>query len=340
MNPLISVIMPVYNCEPYVGDAVQSILRQTFEDFELIIIDDASTDRTLQIIKDIHDERITIIEKPQNTGYTNSLNLGLQLARGKYIARMDGDDVSLPERFKKQVDFFQTNPEIVLCGSWIETLDGKRLIRLPVRHDEIGIAFLEINPFAHSAVMFKKEIMEENGLSYHSDLEPAEDYALWIEFFKLGQVANLPEVLVRYREFAQQVSVLRKDTQENNSQKIRNNLLKMLYGGKLPSINVLNQPAFKNGFPEENKKTFESFLFELSKVEKLNEEQKFFDRQLFKNFCARKKHVFIKNYFLKLNEFNSRKLLNFLSPDNCFFRHFTNAEKIKVILQSFLSFLS
>ncbi len=115
--PRITVIMPVYNCELYIKEAIDSILNQTFTDFEFLIIDDASTDKTVSIIKEYKDFRIQLIEKEGNKGISDSLNYGLKVAKGEYIARMDGDDISLPERFVKQVTFLDSNPDVILCGS-------------------------------------------------------------------------------------------------------------------------------------------------------------------------------------------------------------------------------
>ena len=107
--------MPVYNCAEYVAEAIQSILDQTFSNFELIIVDDKSTDETLEVTKIFSDKRIRLIEKPANTGYTESLNLGIELSRGHLIARMDGDDISMPQRFEKQVNFLFENPLVIVC---------------------------------------------------------------------------------------------------------------------------------------------------------------------------------------------------------------------------------
>ena len=120
--PKISVLMPVYNCELYVQEAIDSILNQTFIDFELLIIDDCSTDKTVEIINNYADKRIKLTTKPHNTGLTNSLNYGLSIAQGQYIARMDGDDVSVLDRFEKQVKFLDTNPDIILCGTWYQLM--------------------------------------------------------------------------------------------------------------------------------------------------------------------------------------------------------------------------
>ena len=113
-EPLVTVLLPAYNSEAFVRESLQSILDQTFTDFELIVIDDASTDGTVALVKAFQDSRIRLVQKPHNTGYTDSLNNGIRLARGRYIARMDADDISLPHRFQKQVQFLDAHPDVAL----------------------------------------------------------------------------------------------------------------------------------------------------------------------------------------------------------------------------------
>lgn len=158
-TPTITVLMPVFNCELYIKDAVDSILNQTYNNFEFLIIDDASTDETVSIIKAYTDSRIKLIEKPINTGLTNSLNQGLKLAKGKYIARMDGDDISLPERFEKQITFLEKNPEVVLCGSWFNVIGSELVIKTPENYEDIKLALLKGNCIAHPSVMMRNKFL-------------------------------------------------------------------------------------------------------------------------------------------------------------------------------------
>ena len=139
MAPLVSVILPVYNCESFIHETVESILNQTYIDFELLIIDDASSDETVMKIKQFEDDRIKLIEKPENTGYTNSLNQGIKLAKGKYIARMDSDDICEPNRFEKQVKMLENRPELIVCGSAIQINGGDQVLKYPLSHTETTI---------------------------------------------------------------------------------------------------------------------------------------------------------------------------------------------------------
>ena len=142
-SPRITVLMPVYNCELYIKEAIDSILNQSFSDFEFIIIDDASSDSTVSIIKAYDDPRIQLIVKQQNSGYTNSLNYGLSIAKGEYIARMDGDDISFSERFEKQIAFLDKNPDVVLCGTFFKIIGMDKVIVVPEGHEDIKVAMLK-----------------------------------------------------------------------------------------------------------------------------------------------------------------------------------------------------
>lgn len=205
-TPKITVLMPVFNCALYIKEAVDSIINQTYADFEFIIIDDTSTDETVSILQSYTDTRIQLIEKPFNTGLTNSLNLGLQLAKGKYIARMDGDDISLPERFAKQIAFLEANPYIILCGTNCKIIGSDLVQRLPEHSAEIKLGLLRGNCIVHPSVMMRKQILDEFSIVYDVTKEPAEDYDLWVRLLSFGKLHNLQEALLNYRVHNKQVS--------------------------------------------------------------------------------------------------------------------------------------
>lgn len=220
-TPLVTVLLPVYNCEKYIYEAINSVLNQSFTNFELLIIDDCSTDATVAIVREFTDKRICFYQKKVNSGYTDSLNFGISIAKGKYIARMDADDICLPERFAKQVEFLDKNPNIILCGTainYIGTAEGN--LFYPEKHNEIYIhLFCFLPAFAHPTVMGKREIFEKN--NYNKNFEPAEDYELWTRIISQGEVANLNEILLKYRVHPNQVSVSKKHTQDVYSFKSR-----------------------------------------------------------------------------------------------------------------------
>lgn len=227
-SPTVTVIMPVYNSEQFIRDAIESVLGQTYTNFEFLIIDDASNDRTVSIVKSYNDPRIHLIEKPQNTGYTLSLNMGLKKAKGRYIARMDSDDISLPKRFEKQVSFLDANPEFILCGTSYSIIDGNNRIILPETNDEIRLTLLHFNCIAHPTVMFKREILDRHFLEYNPDMEPSEDYDLWVRLLTKGNLYNLQEILLHYRMHNSSVSRKRIKEQEVTAVKVRIELLQKI----------------------------------------------------------------------------------------------------------------
>lgn len=220
--------MPVYNSELYIKEAIDSILNQTFSDFEFIIIDDASTDKSVEIIKSYTDSRIKLIVKPQNLGYTNSLNYGLKIAKGEYFARMDSDDISLPTRFEKQVTYLNNHRDTVLCGANYSILGTDIVHQLPENHNEIQIRFIRNNCFAHPVVMLRKSVLDENAISYDVSKEPAEDFDLWVRLLTYGKLYNIQEVLLNYRVHQKQVSSLQSEKQRNISIDTKLNVFKNL----------------------------------------------------------------------------------------------------------------
>ena len=212
-NPLISIVMSVFNAEAHVAEAIESILNQTYSDFEFLIIDDASTDNSFDILSSFRDERITLIQNKENLGLTKSLNKGIKLAKGQYIARMDADDISLPSRLAKQLQFMQEHPEIDICGTWYKTFGEKEYLqKLPALHEQIKADLLFYTPIAHPSVLMKKNIFEAH--KYPENFQKAQDYALWIKLIKNYKFANLPEPLLKYRIHKNQIS-----TKQNTRQK-------------------------------------------------------------------------------------------------------------------------
>lgn len=205
--PTVSVVMPAYNAEKYLREAIESILSQTFTDFELIIINDGSTDRTKEIILSYDDPRIVYIENEQNSGICITLNKGLEAARGRYIARMDSDDISMPERLAKQVEYMDTHPEIGVSGTDIEVF-GEGLqpyVFNEVYEPDMCSAGLLFNPcFAHPTVIMRGDVIRDYGLRYDDEFKGLEDLRMWWEFAKVSRLSNLPAPLLRYRRHQSQ----------------------------------------------------------------------------------------------------------------------------------------
>jgi len=199
--PKVTVVMPVYNAGRFLREAIDSILAQTFTDFEFLIIDDGSTDESQSIVRSYDDSRIRLVRNERNLGVARTLNKGLSLAQGMYIARMDGDDISEPERLRKQVDFFESDKQLGLCGSWALMFDRRpRYVeRYPVGSDCIRATILFRNPFAHTSVMMRTAIFKKHGLMYNPNCLAAQDYELWSHCVNVFRVDNIPEPLVRFR---------------------------------------------------------------------------------------------------------------------------------------------
>lgn len=207
----VSVIMPVYNTdEKYLKEAIESILNQTFKDFELIIINDCSTNNAEEVIFSYKDERIAYLKNEQNLGVSASVNIGLDKARGKYIARMDSDDVSLENRFKIQYEFLKNNPEYQLCSTRI-TKAKKRASSRMMNFEYLKTKLLfRGNPIIQPTVMFNREFFIENAL-YYKNIPYGEDWDLWARLSFLGKFVVLPERLVYYRQHPQQANKIYAD---------------------------------------------------------------------------------------------------------------------------------
>lgn len=231
--PKISIIMGVHNGDHFLMEAVDSILTQSFADFEFIIVDDASDDMTLEILHAYADPRLIILKNEQQLGLAASLNKALQCAKGEYIARMDADDVSQEDRLARQSSFLDAHPEVGLLGSGFYRINevGKRLgtvARKPLSDIEIRWAALLENPFAHPTMMMRRRILEENGISYDPSYSTTQDYELWTRLLVVSQGANLPEPLLYYRIHAGMVSTVSRNVQQSNSIKIAEGAIKRL----------------------------------------------------------------------------------------------------------------
>ena len=207
--------MSVYNGDKYLSEAIESILAQTYPDFEFLIIDDASSDGSREIVKSYADPRIKLIANPERMGLAANLNRGIRLACGEYIARMDADDVSMPQRLEKQVAFMQADPDIAASGTCAIDMDesGRDLkVRKVLRGEALRRWAWVPSPLIHPSVILRKNVVEKFG--YDVSLEPAEDYGLWVGLHCAGEkLDNLNEVLLRYRVHDQSVTGSNRATQ-------------------------------------------------------------------------------------------------------------------------------
>ena len=225
--PKVSVIMPAYNVERYIGEAIESILNQTFTDFELIILNDYSTDKTLEIIKKYarKDKRIKFKNNQKNMGFIASLNRCLDIAQGKYIAKMDSDDISLPTRLEKQVAYLDNHPEVGLVGVGYRAFEKANfeVIFPPL----VGFADFLKN-CSTTAFMLRKKIIDNYHLRFRKEYLYTEDYDFYTRFIRYANIHNIPEVLYLYRWHGKNISITQKAVQEQNTNKVKNNILNFL----------------------------------------------------------------------------------------------------------------
>ncbi|MEE9339089.1 MAG: glycosyltransferase [Methylococcaceae bacterium] len=230
-SPVISVLMPVHNGESFLSESIESILNQTFDDFEFLIIDDGSTDNTLEIIKSYTDPRIRLLSNKNNIGLVASLNSGIDAARGRYIARMDADDICRLDRLEKQIGFLDSRPEYGLVGSWFR-LFGKDegYVRPPLEYDDIQIGLLFENVFGHPTVVFRKDIVEKHNIRYSEIYPYAQDYHFLYKVTNYCKAKNVDEILLYYRTHKSQISCRLNIIQHDIAKMIRKNILEETLG--------------------------------------------------------------------------------------------------------------
>ena len=248
-NITISILMPAYNAAEYIREAIDSILNQTFTNFEFVIINDGSTDATEEIILSYSDERIQYYANECNIGIVKTLNRGIDLCRGKYIARMDADDVSLPNRLEKQVRCLETNPHIVACGVLYAIYGDQQQTLVDVATDMLDVRYdMAIYcQFAHSMVMMRKDVLNTNQLQYREEYKYAEDYKLWTELLQFGEMINIPDVLGYIRQCEEGISISNAERQRNLSDRVRKEYLNQL-GVKTQLLlsDVLNEESISS----------------------------------------------------------------------------------------------
>ncbi|WP_138495940.1 glycosyltransferase family 2 protein [Paenibacillus pinistramenti] len=226
--PKITVLMPAYNTRKYIKDAVDSILNQSFKDFEFVIIDDCSTDGTLEYLRGLKDPRIRLITHSSNKGLVYSLNEGLNMADGKYIARMDSDDISARHRFERQYAYMEEHPEVGVLGTYMTLYHNSQHIPKPVTHEEICCWQLFYCCMGHPTVFMRNSVMQKHKIRYNPDFLHAEDYEIWNRLSEVTRIENLPEYLFAYRMHKSQVSTSQHHVQNQTADNVRKSLLARL----------------------------------------------------------------------------------------------------------------
>lgn len=236
--PLVSILLPAYNAEKFIANAVNSMLDQTYSNIEIIVINDGSTDSTEKIVLEFKDPRVILHNNDGNIGLIATLNKGIDLCNGKYIARMDADDISYPERIKLQVNKMESDSSIGICGTAFDQYSANTLYKsheirpdYPLDNDTIQVNLLHHIRLCHGTAIFKKEVLEK--FKFDSDYSHAEDFELWTRIQDEYQMANIPESMYCVYQHGDNVSIVHNDTQSNNTIKIIANQLSKFAGSKV-----------------------------------------------------------------------------------------------------------
>lgn len=223
----VTVLMPTYNVAPYVKEAIDSVLHQTFGDFILLVVDDASTDNTLEVVRTIDDPRIRIAAFPNNVGLADNLNRGLDMIDTELMARMDGDDIALPHWLQSEIDYLDAHPEVGVCGGCGQRFGtSQSLIRFPEQHDDIAANML----FECTIIVptVRMSVVRQHGLRYRKDAFPAEDYRFWADCLRVTRLHNIPDTLFHYRMHPTQICTARREEQQRKVAQVRRYMLDWL----------------------------------------------------------------------------------------------------------------
>lgn len=241
--PRLTVLMPTYNVSPWIDEAIQSVLNQTYRDFELLVVDDGSTDYTLEHVRAINDSRIRIAAFPDNVGLADNLNRGLDLINTELVARMDGDDIAEPDWLETGIKVLDTHPEVGICSFGFQFFGAKTsLVRFPEHNEDSKVQML----FGCSVIVpvFRKDVFTDNNLRYRTDTFPAEDYSLWADAYRVAQVYNVQRTLFHYRTHPAQISTARREAQIVKSNEVRLKMLEWLN----PNFSKDEKKYFLNNF--------------------------------------------------------------------------------------------
>lgn len=337
-SPLVSVIMPVYNAEKYVAEAIESILNQTFTDFEFLIFNDGSKDKSAEIVQSYaqKDSRIVFYNYQENRGLPETLNKGIDIAQGKYIARMDNDDISLPHRFERQLAFMENNEEVGLCGTWFSAFENNienivNVAKMPILDENIKVASLHYCCIAHPTVMAKTSLLKNN--KYDQSFYPADDYELWARLIPLTKLHNIPESLLLYRLHETNISREKTDIQQEIGRKIQLLQFERFFANH----KNIHYALLKYAFIERKPISYSTEAYELAKLIKQmyesNQFQKIYDKNIFIQFLNEIWQPVVKR---ELNDYRLALLYVYLFFPLPTFSLLSWKEKIKFVLRCIL----
>ncbi len=220
----VTVLMPAYNVGPWISEAIESVLKQTFADFTLLVIDDCSTDNTADVVQSFSDPRIRYEKNPRNLGLAENLNRGLELSDTEFCARMDGDDIAEPTWLETGIKVLETHPEVGICSFGFQFFGTKTsVVRFPEKHEDSKVQML----FGCTVIIpvFRRSVMADNGLRYSTEAFPAEDYDMWSRCYRLTQVYNVQQTMFHYRMHGTQISTSKAEAQRQKANRVRSNML-------------------------------------------------------------------------------------------------------------------
>ena len=331
--PKISVIMPAYNAEKYIGEAIDSILNQTYGDFEFIIINDGSTDKTKQIIQSYSDSRIIYLENEKNSGIVYTLNKGLDFATGEYIARMDSDDISIKHRLEKQLKTMEADLSIGVLGTGtrvfgesIKTIETHSALE----SEKLKAELLFSSCVCHPSVMIRKSILDNYNIRYNCNYSGAEDFEMWWRIVSVSKIASLKDILLCYRIHANQIT-------QNYDDKYSDLMMKML-NLQLDTLNLKLTDEEKGCFLLYRLKEFKRFDSERSilfiniafKILENNKKNKFFSQNALKLELA-SAIINIKNHSDMTNE-EKKQCYRYAIKKNIY----PNSLRIKLLLHKLM----
>lgn len=288
-QPLVSVLMPVYNAEKHLKEAMDSILLQTYHHLEVVIVNDGSTDGSEALLASYNDSRIRLLVNPENKGLIYSLNYGLSACKGKYVARMDADDISMPERIAKQVAYMEQHPEIGVCGcDYTQFNDSEeQSFRALSRHDEILSQMIFNSSVVHPSLMIRRSALQDFDPVFNPGYQHAEDYELWSKLILHTRFSAVHQLLFRYRIHASQVTQKHSEQQQLSASRIRKELLgKLGFTYTEQEVELLSQMAAHRLFSQkEQLNLLEQFL---EKLIAENDQSRRIDPEIFKEVLSYK----------------------------------------------------
>lgn len=288
-EPLVSIIMPVFNAEDYLHESMMSILNQTYQNIELIIVDDGCTDNSMKVVDSFNDKRVRIIRNTENIGLAASLNKAIGVSRGAFLARMDADDIAYPQRIQKQVSYLESNPGTDILGSAMRYIVHSRFVSLfPETHEECRTQLLFNVCFGHPTVMFRNSVFERKENYYNEDLRQySEDYDLWCRLVNRCRFSNIPDTLLSYRALGPEIKGEAERLRRQNSVVIQKSYLTSTLGQiTLQEMGMHIRVSLLD--PVETVAELNECGKWLSKIAALNDERGSFDRVILRDALAKR----------------------------------------------------